>query len=99
MYVALICVVTLIVITLLKYLTPRYLSYLLDRMAYLPQRDIEYVLDNEEPPEYWHGRYKKRMRSLIKYMKGSRWFDGSDERRKEIIAELQELTARWDAEK
>lgn len=94
-----VCVSTLVVITLLKYLTPRYLSYLLDTMAYKPQREIEYVLDNEEPPEEWHGRYRRKMKSLIRFMRDSRWVDESDERRKEIIEELEELCARWDAER
>lgn len=90
---------TLVFITLLKYLTPRYLSFLMDRMVYKPQREIEYVLDREEPPDEWHGHYRRRMRALIKYMHTSRWVDESDERRKEIIQELTEIQAGWDADK
>lgn len=91
-----IAVVVLVFFTLLKFLTPRYLSYLMDRMVYRPQREIEFVLEEEKPPEAWHGRrVHQHMCGLIKYMRTSRWVDESDERRQEIIRQLQELDHKW----
>lgn len=88
----------LAVVTALKYLTPYYIRFLMERMVYRPQAEIDHILMHETPPEHWRSGYKRHMHACIRYMKTSTMVDASAEVRQQTVRRLEKILQQWERE-